>query len=357
VSRPGTRPSLPSLLVALPLLLVGLLGLPGPLAAPASAEPTPLLWSGSAADPSVVKVGKRRVVVATGRQVVRAFKDPGTTWQWTDPVLSHRPEWARPDADIWAADISRAGGRWVLYYSVPVHGLGSEWGRCVGVAVSDRILGSFRPVGTRPLVCPKRANTPRAADRVKGAEGLPVIGIIDPSVFVERGKRYLLYKTDGYPSSIRILPLTKGGLGVRKGADPKRPSWELVRSPGVIENPVLLRRKSDYYLFASEGDFARCSYRQTWRRGTSLRSWQTEESGVLLNRKLTGGVCGPAGGDILVEGKKTTLYFHGWVRRGTTVPVGAKFWLMDGKVKALRAMYGARLAFPGKVPTIRRFLG
>lgn len=353
--RPGNRFTLPAF--ALPLLAL-VLGV-ATLSAPASADiarPEPLLWSGAVGDPSVVKVGDRRVVVATGKQVNRAFKEPGKDWQWTDPVLSARPAWAKKEADIWAADITRARGRWILYYSVPVDGLG-RWGRCIGVAVASSALGSFRPVGTRPLVCPKAADTPRAADRVKGTKGLNVIGVIDPSAFIDRGRRYLLYKTDGVPSSIRLLPLTKGGLGVRKGANRRRPSSELVRSAGVIENPVLLRRRKDYYLFASEGDFARCTYRETWRRSRALTDWDGADSGVLLDRKRTAGLCGPAGGDILVEGRKTTLYFHGWVRSGTTKPMPRTFWAWAGKHSALRAMYGARLKFPGKVPTVRRFLG
>lgn len=356
MSRPGNRAVQPRLAVLLASLLALALGT---LTAPARAQvtqPAPLLWSGAVGDPSVVKVGDRHVVVATGRQVARAYRDPGKGWQWTAPVLAARPAWAEPRADIWAADISRAGDKWVLYYAVPVDGLGT-YGRCIGVAVARHALDSFRPVGTRPLVCPKQADTPRAQDKVKGAKDLPVVGVIDPSVFVERGKRYLLYKTDGVPSSIRLLPLTRGGLGVRKSADPKRPSIELLRSSGVIENPVLLRRKKDYYLFASEGNFARCKYRETWRRSTSLKDWSEIDSGVLLTRKKTAGVCGPAGGDILVEGTRTTMYFHGWVDPTTGRPMHRTFDAWGGQESALRAMYGARLGFPHKVPTVRRFLG
>jgi arabinan endo-1,5-alpha-L-arabinosidase len=356
VPRLGNRFALPTLALPLLALLLGLSALAAPASAGDVVQPRPLLWSGAVGDPSVIKVGDRRVVVATGHQVNRAYRDPGGDWKWTAPVLASRPEWAKQTDHIWAADIARAGRKWVLYYSVPVHGL-TRTSRCIGVAVARRPLDPFHPVGTRPLVCPKNAHTPRAQDKVKGTHGLNVIGVIDPSAFVDRGKRYLLYKTDGIPSSIRLLPLTKGGLGVRKSASRKRPSIELLRSPGVIENPVMLRRKRDYYLFASEGDYARCTYRQTWRRSTSLKRWADADSGVLLNRKKTGKLCGPAGGDILVEGRKTTMYFHGWVRRGTTRPMPRNFWALSGEGSAIRAMYGARLSFPSKEPTVRRFLG
>ncbi|WP_435770687.1 family 43 glycosylhydrolase [Nocardioides sp. SYSU DS0651] len=341
-------------------LLLGLVAaLPGPPSAGAAQvavdRPRPLLWSGAVGDPSVVRVGDRRVVVATGPDVTRAYKDPGRGWRWTGQALARRPAWARARGDIWAADLARIGTRWVMYYSVPVAGLGRH-GRCIGVAVARRALDAFRPVGTRPLVCPARADTPRAADAIH-APGLPRTGAIDPSYFTQGGRRYLLYKTDGVPSSIRLLPLSSGGLHVRRSADPDRPSRELVRSDGVIENPVLLRRDADYYLFTSEGDFARCSYRQMWRRSTSLTAWDGVPGGYLLTRHRTGGLCGPAGGDVLVDGSSTTIYFHGWVRTGTTTPPGRSFWAWEGKTDAIRALYAARLRFPGKVPTVARYLG
>lgn len=353
VSRAGICRALPAL-----LLLVGVVALPGHSAARRAAGPewpTPILWSKSVGDPSVVAIGKRRVVIGTGPQVVRAVKDPGKPWTWTDQALSARPSWAAGRGDIWAADLARIRGRWVLYYSVPVAGLG-EHGRCIGIAVAKRALDGFRPVGSRPLVCPARAKVPRAADPVR-APGLPKSGVIDPSLHTERGRRFLLYKTDGRPSSIRLLPLTRNGLKVRRGADRQRPSTELLRAAGVIENPVLVKRRSDYYLFLSEGDFARCSYQQTWRRSRSLTRWSDATGGVLLTRARTGGLCGPAGGDVVVARKRATLYFHAWVKPGTTKPMGRKFWAWGGTRPAVRALYAARLRFPGKVPTVGRFLG
>lgn len=337
------------------LLLPALVVLLGAALVPAAAaRPEPILSSAPVGDPSVAKVGKTYVVLATGVRVPRAHKVPGRRWRWSKPALTRLPAWARR-GDIWAADLAPAGGRWVLYYSAPVRGLG-KYGRCIGIAVAQRPLLPFRPIGRRPLVCPKRADVPTAHDPVR-APGLPRSGAIDPSVLVDRGQRYLLYKTDGIPSSIRLLPLSRDGLRVARTADPAQPSLELVRSGGVIENPVVIRREADYYLFASEGDYSRCSYHQTWRRSTDLLSWAEAPPTALLTRRLTGGLCGPAGGDLLVEGGRTTLYFHGWVRRGTTRPPGPRFWAFHRGPRAQRAMYAARLAFPGGVPTVRRYLG
>lgn len=353
-ARPVTIPGIRLLLPAV-LALSILVATPHTVQAePVPAHPEPLLHSRAVGDPSVVQAGRRVVVVATGPQVSRAYKDPGRRWRWTEPVLARRPDWAKRKGEIWAADMARVKRRWVLYYAVPVAGLG-PYGRCIGVAVARRPLDRFRPVGDAPLVCPSAARVPVAADPI-AVPDLTVTGAIDPSYHRERGRSYLLYKTDGKPSSIRLLPLSKSGRRAHAGVDPLAPSTELVRAPGVIENPVLLKRGGSYYLFASEGDFARCSYSQTWRRSTSLSTWTPEPGGVLLSRDSTGGLCGPAGGDVLVHRSRTTLYFHGWVRGGTTRPKGANFWAWGHPGKARRAMYAARLTFPGGVPTVKRYL-
>ena len=211
----------------------------------------------------------------------------------------------------------------MLYYSAPVRGLGKA-GRCIGTATAPTAYDAFKPVDDRPLVCYGRARTPTALDTVPHSAGLPRKGLIDPSVFVDDDETpSLLYKTDGRPSSIRLLPLSKNGRRVRTGQDPANPSTELVRSAGVVENPVLARHAGLYYLFASEGDFARCSYQQTWRQSASLTDWSLAVPTVLLDSTITQGLCGPAGGDILKHRGRTTLYFHGWVRLHSSKPKGA----------------------------------
>ncbi|WP_158296452.1 family 43 glycosylhydrolase [Nocardioides albidus] len=313
-------------------------------------------FNGNVGDPSVTMVGKRMVVVATGPQINRAYKDPGRPWRYQQPVLTHRPKWAIAEGGIWAADIAKVGRRWVLYYAVPVAGLG-DFGRCIGVAVAKKALDSFKPVGKRPLVCPSAALVPTAQDPVVTTPDLPSRGVIDPSLYREGKQNYLLYKTDGKPSSIRLLPLSKSGKRVRTGQDPANPSVELVRSEGVIENPVLARKAGAYYLFASEGDFARCSYQQTWRQSASLTDWSLAVPTVLLDSTITQGLCGPAGGDVVKHKGRTTLYFHGWVRLHSSKPKGMNYWAWNGGEKyGRRAMYAARLTFPGGVPTVKKYL-
>ncbi|WP_436697779.1 family 43 glycosylhydrolase [Nocardioides sp. BYT-33-1] len=352
MSRPASR--LACVLAVLTALVLTLCGTPARADDRRERYPEPY-FNGNVGDPSVAMVGKRMVVVATGPQINRAYKDPGRTWRYEQPVLTRRPAWAAEQGGIWAADIAKVGRRWVLYFAVPVAGLG-EFGRCIGVAVAKKALDPFKPVGKRPLVCPSRALVPTAQDPVATPD-LPSRGVIDPSLYTEGKQHYLLYKTDGRPSSIRLLPLSRSGRKVRAGQDPANPSVELVRAEGVIENPTLLRNAGGYYLFASEGDFARCSYQQTWRQSASLTDWSASVPAVLLDRTITEGLCGPAGGDVLEHRGRTTLYFHGWVRLHSSKPKGAGYWAWNGGEKyGRRAMYAARLTFPAGVPTVKKYL-
>lgn len=322
-------------------------------AAPAAAAPypDPILTTERSGDPSVVETRNGRVLVTTGPLVRRARWDPGEGWRWIRPALRRLPRWAVED-DVWAADLAKIKGRWVLYYAARVKGLG-KGRRCIGVATAPTAYGAFRPMDARPLVCHRRAKTPTAWDTVPNAPGLPRRGAIDPSYFVDdAGTPYLLYKTDGVPSSIRMLPLGPNGLAPAAGAT----SSELVRADWVMENPVVLQRGGFYHLFTSEDSWAKCSYRTVWRRSTDLATWPTRPRRVLLSRATTDGLCGPGGADVIEVGGRPQMYFHGWVRDGTTIPPTPPFVAGGRGPRAHRVLYGALLRFVDDVPAVARYL-
>ncbi|MEV7430804.1 family 43 glycosylhydrolase [Nocardioides sp. NPDC092400] len=306
-----------ALVRALVGLLAGLLvalvvvGLPAGVAPAAggTGQAQPVGGQRGFADPAVVRHAGGYVAVSTGPYAPRATA-PSATGPWTParPALTRLPGWASSPR-IWAADVVRAGGRWLLYYSAPVRGLGPE-GRCIGVARARDLLGEFRPVGRRPLVCPARARAPRAQDPVRKVRRVHARrGVIDPSGFRDRdGRRYLLYKTQTAPSTIRMVQLTVGGGRVMRG----QRSHELVRRRGVTENPELVRRGRHLVLFTSEGYFGDCGYRTTYRRTTRLWRWEHSRRAPLLRRSQQG-VCGPGGLDVLERrGARNLVYFHGW---------------------------------------------
>ena len=167
----------------LALLVAGLLALTSTTAV---ARVRPLV-NGDVPDPSIAQTkSKHYVVVGTGAQVLRLSSTNGRTWRLASPALLTRPAWSRATGDIWASDIVRLRGRWVLYYSAPVRGLASS-SRCIGVAVARVPTGRYQPLGTGPLVCPPGADAPAAGDPVldpgRSEPTLPTVGAIDPSVY------------------------------------------------------------------------------------------------------------------------------------------------------------------------------
>jgi hypothetical protein len=181
---------------------------------------------------------------------------------------------------------------------------------------------------------------------------LPTRGAIDPSLFQDASGTWLLYKTDGVPSSIRIVPLTANGLQVAGG------SRALTASSGVLENPVMLRHGRYYYLFTSVGDYTTCGYATVYRRSRRLLSWSGRTRPILSRR--TTGLCGPGGADVLVQGRgrkaQVSLYFHGWVCRGTGRPCREPFHAWDGQEdhrQPVRALYAMRLDFSKRQLPVR----
>jgi hypothetical protein len=112
-----------------------------------------------------------------------------------------------------------------------------------------------------------------------------------------------------------------------------------VRSHGIIENPVVVRRGGRWLLITSEGDFAGCGYRTTWRSSRDLRRWSRP-------RLLLGGrssrLCGPGGADVVHTGGRTMLYFHAWVCQGGTRPCPSWFRVRR-HAGGVRGLYAARL--------------
>jgi arabinan endo-1,5-alpha-L-arabinosidase len=325
-------------------------------AGPAVAKPEPPrpILNENFPDPAVVATGSGLVGFATGELTPAAWATSERgRWQRNGPALTRLPDWSS-EGGVWAVDVVRAGGQWVMYYAAPVDGI-VEYGRCIGVAVAARPRDRFRPVGGRPLVCPEYADTPRAEDTMEPVDvSLPRAGVIDPSHFTDLdGMPYLLYKTDRIPSSIRIVPLSDDGLHVRKGLI----SQELFRVDGVFENPHIIRRPRDFVMLVSRGDWTKCEYRTDWIRSPSLVDWSVVQSGILLEKR-TSGLCGPGGADLVeIPGKKQPrLFFHAWTCHRRPEPCrGPKETKWDHhwkRYQGVRALYAARVGWRQGRPRI-----
>jgi hypothetical protein len=334
----------------------------GPARARVVDEPPRPVLDAHFGDPSVAQSPRGFVAIATGGHARRSSApSPSGPWSRAAPALAALPAWATGPA-LWASDLHKVGGRWLLYYAAPVSGLGAE-GRCIGVATSDAALGSFVPVGGRPLVCPRRADAPKGWDHVpRFGQGLPITGVIDPSVFVDDDDRiYLAYKTQGAPATIRLVQLTGRGTRPPRDEQGKRVrSREILRSSRTVENPALVRRGAHVVLFTSEGDYGRCRYRSTWRRSEDLWDFSASKRHTLLKQGDTG-VCGPGGADVVQPRGRTLLFFHGWLCRalGPEARCPRRFHLeRDAALKPRRAMFAARIVWTAHDrPKVLRYFG
>ena len=320
----------------------------------AAAAPRPLIWNRDFGDPSVVFDGTKWFGAATGfrsRTSTSAY-DWGM-WNASGGLLDTKPAWAKY-AGVWGPEIEQSTLGWVAYYTMPSRGLPHEQDRCIGVATAATLGEKFVPVNDRPLVCPDYATTTPANDTVPGRVGLPRRGVIDPSSYISPdGRRYLLYRTQGTPSTIRMIRLNPAGTRTFGR------SRELIRDVGVLENPTMVRHGGWHYLITSRGDYGDCRYRTIWRRSKFWhKDWQGTRGHALVNRRNSG-VCGPGGADY-VEATTThanRLFFHGWVCKGTNLPCyqsyqGGKDYEDVGK----RALYAARLRWTKDGPVLSAFV-
>ncbi len=137
------------------------------------------------------------------------------------------PSW-RKGSRLWAPDINYVDGHYVLYYALGV------WGDLVasasGVAVSDSPTGPFKDCG-----------------RLVDFEAIGVMNSIDPNLFVDRGKKYLIWGSLGKGSGVWGIRLSKDGLALKKGAKPVQLGAD------NMEGAYMVRRGKWCYLFTSRG--------------------------------------------------------------------------------------------------------
>ncbi|SDT27841.1 glycoside hydrolase family 43 protein [Microlunatus soli] len=347
------RHSLPMLALIIVLLAVGTaaVGMPRTASAgPTVPQPVYNPTSFEAADPGVATDGDQFKILSTGGLARTASAPtPQGRWRTGGNALTRWPAWASGTGAVWAPDLVQTEGAWVLYYALIARDFGGQ--RCIGTAIAETIDGPFTPAD-RPLICPVLDGEDPAADRpVAGS------GVIDPSPFVDTdGTRYLLYKTQKAPGTIRMVQLSEDGRHVAGSA-----SAELIRHDDSIENPVLVKRGDQYLLFASANWYDQCRYATVWRRSSDPWSFADKAEQVLLDQANTG-LCGPGGADVTAsngsgeDADVDRLILHGWVCGGATTPCAGAGQVTDPTKR--RVVYAAVLTWgdDGATPAVPRFL-
>ncbi|WP_155370819.1 family 43 glycosylhydrolase [Catellatospora vulcania] len=273
-----------------------------------AAAPAPVYAPSAAiADPGVLRENGDFYVYSTGSGV-RVSRGDEAVGPWSNTGaaldLDPMPGWMA-NGDVWAPDVWRTGAGFVMYFAAVAKDFGGQ--RCIGVAVNATADpgGTFQPAD-QPLVCPGGRHG--GEDRVPGRP-IADAGVIDPSPFTDSdGKRFLLYKTQQTPSTLRMVRLADSGLHWF-GND----SGELLQRDGIIENPVLVQRGNQFVLFASRYGYDNCSYATVWLRSADRWHFGGATEHSLLTTAGTG-ICGPGGSDVTTSlDGGWRIFLHGWV--------------------------------------------
>ena len=149
-----------------------------------------------------------------------------TEWELVGTAFTKdtRPDF-EPKASVWAPDINYINKKYVMYYSMSVWG--GEWTCGIGVASADKPEGPFTDHG-----------------KLFRRNEINVQNSIDPFYIEENGKKYLFW---GSFRGIYYIELSKDGLSLNKGSEPKRIAGT------AFEGTYIYKRNGYYYFFASVG--------------------------------------------------------------------------------------------------------
>lgn len=147
-------------------------------------------------------------------------------WEFVGTAFTNasRPTF-EPNGGLWAPDISKINGKYVLHYSMSVWG--GEWTCGIGVATSDRPEGPFTDHG-----------------KLFRSNEIGVQNSIDPFYIEHEDANYLFW---GSFRGIYVIELTEDGLSVMPDAEKQQIAGT------AYEGVYIHERNGYYYLFASIG--------------------------------------------------------------------------------------------------------
>ncbi|MCT2593202.1 arabinan endo-1,5-alpha-L-arabinosidase [Streptomyces sp. N2-109] len=280
-----------------------------------AAYPPPGLLTGdiSVHDPSMVKTDSGYVLYSTHNGLEARTSTDRTAFRRSGSAFNRLPDWwttYSSEKDPWAPDVSRHGGRYLMYYSVSSFGSNHS---AIGLATSATgEPGSWSDQGI-----------------LHSTTESSHYNAIDPNLFVDDdGKWWLSFGS--WSSGIKMMRLDPS-TGKRHAQD--RTLHSLASRPTgtkAVEGPAVVKHGRYYYLFAS---YDRCcagtssTYKIKVGRAGSPTGPYTDRNGVPMMRNggtevlgTHGRYIGPGGQSVLHDEDGDLLVYHYYDRERNGAP-------------------------------------
>jgi arabinan endo-1,5-alpha-L-arabinosidase len=168
-------------------------------------------------------------------------------WTYVGDAFASVPAWLAPTSGLWAPDVRRFGGRYLLYYTATdtadaISGEpGCDGDSAIGVATAPTPTGPWTDSGG-PVVAPRRGAS---------GTGCDFLWTFDPAVVKgpRAGERYLYYGS--YNGGVEARRLTDGGLRTDPGTATR------IAPADRYEGSYVIRRHGWYWYFGSATDCCR----------------------------------------------------------------------------------------------------
>lgn len=255
---------------------------------------------GNFPDPFVLADGAGYYAYATnsdGKNVQLLASRDLRAWRPLPDAMPVLASWVRKhEPHVWAPEVIKLGDRYVLYYTA--HDLASDR-QCVGAAVAASPAGPFVDSAPAPLVC-------------QAALG----GTIDASPFLDGGRLYLYFKSDGnccqLPTHLFAQELRPDGLAV-VGEPVKLLTNGRVWEGKVIEAPTMVLRDGKYTLLYSANDFGDGSYAAGHASCAGpVGPCQPVGDAPFLKSRADARLYGPGHQAVFRVGAQDFIAYHGW---------------------------------------------
>ena len=159
------------------------------------------------------------------------------SWEYVGDVFAnYTPTWGTAGAGVWAPTVIKIGDQWCFYYSLST---GGDTNPGIGLATSPTPYGPWTHHG-----------------KLFNSEEIGVTNSIDPHVFIDEGRVYMVFGSFG--GLITLIELTEDGMGLKGGLEYQRENKVALGGYEIFdvnnyEASIIIKKDGWYYLFLSTG--------------------------------------------------------------------------------------------------------